>query len=80
MKEGIIFSVAIFAMACILLWLGFCMPKENRKMIEQAYFEVQSDAIKGDIRIKQISDSCWIWNRSCWDDGDEPIYKPRVCE
>lgn len=43
---------------------------------EKAYFEGQKDAINGDIRIKLNSDSIYIWTKSCWNNGDKPIYNP----
>jgi hypothetical protein len=40
-----------------------------RKEREKAFFWGQKNAIEGDIRIKKINDSTWIWAKSPWDDG-----------
>ena len=48
------------------------------EFIENAYFEGQKDALSGDIRIKQINDSCWIWIKSCWDSGKKPTFNPSI--
>jgi|GEM_PF-3798369 len=51
------------------------------KVIEQAYFEGQKDALNGDVRIKRNQDSCWIWIKSPWDIGREPKFNPSFeCE
>jgi len=44
--------------------------------LEEAYYEGQRDALEGDIRIKLNDDSIYIWSKSPWDDGQEPIFKP----
>ena len=46
------------------------------KVQEQSYFEGQRDAIENDVRIKKNQDSCWIWIKSPWDNGEEPIFNP----
>lgn len=46
--------------------------------LEQAYFEGQKDALEGDIRIKKSSDNCWIWTKSCWNSGEQPIFNPGI--
>lgn len=43
------------------------------EMCEQAYFEGQKDAINGDVRIKKISDTSWVWIKSPWDSGIKPV-------
>jgi hypothetical protein len=49
---------------------------EITKLVEQAYFEGQRDALENNIRIKRNQDSCWIWITSPWDSGREPIFDP----
>lgn len=44
-------------------------------MCEKAYFEGQTDAIHGDIRIKYLNDSVWVWTKSPWNDGSKPTFK-----
>lgn len=46
--------------------------------VEKAYFEGQKDALSGDIRIKQTKDSCWVWVKSCWNNGKQPIFNPSI--
>ena len=40
---------------------------------EYAYAQGQVDAIRGDIRITQINDSTYTWNKSPWESGEAPI-------
>lgn len=47
------------------------------ELTEAAYFEGQKDAIEGDIRIKNTAEG-WIWTKSPWDDGHNPVYNPSV--
>lgn len=44
------------------------------ELAERCYFEGQQDALNGDIRIKFVSTSEWIWVRSPWDDGTLPVF------
>jgi hypothetical protein len=46
--------------------------------LEQAYFEGQRDALEGDIRIRKNNDSCWIWTKSCWENGKQPTFNPSI--
>lgn len=46
------------------------------KVAEEAYFEGQKDYMNGDIRIEKLWDSTYVWSRSPWDSGAEPIFKP----
>ncbi len=48
---------------------------ELRSIIEQSYFEGQKDALNNDIRIKK-EEGKWIWIKSPWDDGLEPVFDP----
>ena len=50
--------------------------KALTKVLEQAYFEGQKDAINGDIRIKLNSDSIYVWTKSPWESGEIPVYVP----
>lgn len=56
------------------------LKNELQKICEQAYFEGQKDALNCDIRIKLTSDSIYVWNKSCWDDGSSPLYNPTYLE
>lgn len=47
-----------------------------RNVAEEAYFEGQKDYMNGDIRIEKLLDSTYVWSRSPWDSGTEPIFKP----
>jgi hypothetical protein len=46
--------------------------------MEYAYYEGQKDAIEGKIRIKKISDSQYVWIKSPWDGGKEPVFHPPI--
>jgi hypothetical protein len=48
-----------------------------REVAEEAYFEGQKDYMNGDIRIKKTYDSTYIWVKSPWDSGKEPIFNPK---
>ena len=49
------------------------------KAQEYGYFEGQKDAIEGDIRIRKIEDSTYIWSKSPWDDSKkQPLYNPQI--
>lgn len=54
---------------------------ENKiiRLAEYAYFEGQRDALTGDVRIKRTVDSCYVWTKSPWDDGQMPLFHP-ICE
>jgi hypothetical protein len=43
-----------------------------KKEREKAFFWGQKAAIEGDIRVKKINDSTWIWIKSPWNDGTQP--------
>jgi prepilin-type N-terminal cleavage/methylation domain-containing protein len=49
-----------------------------KKEKEKAYYDGQRDALEGDVRIKKISASQYIWIKSPWDDGTEPKFHPPV--
>lgn len=55
---------------------GVAKQSAVTKALEQAYFEGQRDALEKDIRIKRNQDSCWIWIKSPWDRGEQPIFNP----
>jgi hypothetical protein len=48
------------------------------KCFEEAYFEGQKDYANNDIRIKFTQDSCWVWTKSPWNSGEQPIYDPSI--
>jgi hypothetical protein len=41
--------------------------------VENAYAEGQANAMKGDIRITQINDTTYVWNKTPWDSGKAPV-------
>ncbi len=47
---------------------------ENRlyHLAEQSFAEGQAFAINGDIRIRKINDSTYIWTKSPWNNGRKP--------
>lgn len=45
---------------------------------EKTYFEGQKDVLEGDVRIRKNNDSCWIWTKSCWDNGEQPTFNPSI--
>lgn len=68
--------------ALIIAVVGGCLsscddfPITNQKDLERGYFEGQKDALNGDIRIKLNKDSVYVWKKSPWNNGTEPIYNP----
>lgn len=43
------------------------LEEDIKFAMENAYFEGQADALKGDIKIKKISDSLYIWTKIPWE-------------
>lgn len=82
-------NVLIFAgsLAITIAVLGIFLPislvrnsnKELDKVLteslEKAYFEGHRAAIEGDIHIKMTEDG-YVWIKSPWTNGQEPIYIP----
>lgn len=73
MKTLLILLLIVLAGSCDY---GFVKQSNLDEALEQAYFEGQKDAIEFDIRIKRNQDSCWIWQKSPWDSGKQPIFNP----
>jgi hypothetical protein len=88
MKTG--FFVLMFVVSLSLMGLSIYNISHSQKadkeklsaaiyeIAEAAYFEGQKDALNGDFRIKQVSDSCWIWTKSPWGSGKKATFNP--CE
>lgn len=49
-----------------------------KKSLERAYFEGQRDCYAGDKRIEWTKDSCWVWIKSPWNNGRQPIFDPSI--
>ncbi len=76
-KKLLILSIlSIGTIIGITTYIFRVLKPDINTMVEKAYFEGQKDAIQGDIRIKQINDTSYIWIKSPWDSGSNPIYKP----
>jgi hypothetical protein len=70
MKTIIIFIIIFFTI------IGLSIL-QTKKALEYGYFNGQQDAINGDIRIKQIDSTCYIWIKSPWDDPKTKVlYQP----
>lgn len=80
----VLVSVALFL--CIILVIQENRKEEirHKKLVssiailvasanEKAFAEGQVHAINGDVRIKKINDSTYIWIKSPWDSGMKPI-------
>ena len=74
MNSSLFGIIAIIFGICGLI---FIFSKADKKLsqettnilqeaLEQAYFEGQKDALEGDIRIKLVSDSTYVWIKSPW--------------
>lgn len=82
-KHTFVTLIFLFVVIGIIL---FNLSEKNKKLkeisviltrsMEKAYFEGQHDAIAGDVRIGKNADSCWVWTKSCWDDGKIPVFDP----
>jgi hypothetical protein len=70
--------IIILFVSCLLCSCdyGVMQQKDFTERLEEAYFEGQKDAINGDIRIKMNKDSCYVWIKSPWDEGMNPVYIP----
>lgn len=76
---GILICIVIFITWSLRLFSdqnSMTLNNNIKYLVEQSYFEGQRDALSGDIRIKKISDSCWSWTESCWDDGTPTTFNP----
>lgn len=80
--KNFISSILIGVLITTLLYLFsmFCtgLQDDTKQKLEKAYFEGQKDYAKGDVRIKQISDSCWVWSKSPWNDNSKPMFNAAV--
>jgi len=47
---------------------------------EEAYYDGQKEAINGDVRIKKVSDSQYVWIKSPWDSGEKPTFYPSIMD
>jgi hypothetical protein len=67
-----------FAASCIILIgifvITYMIITSSRYAAEYGYFEGQKDALNGDIRIKHICDSCYVWTKSPHNSGKKPKY------
>lgn len=76
MKHTINRKVFLYILLLIIV-LIFCNVKSQvNKALEQAYFEGQKDALENDIRIKINENNRWIWIKSPWVDGRQPVFIP----
>lgn len=74
MNSSLFGIIAIIFSICGLIFICSIMDKKHsqettnilQQALEQAYFEGQKDALEGDIRIKLVSDSTYIWIKSPW--------------
>ena len=80
MKNKIIPLLICFTALLFTFSLNSCTYSEGEVIhkLEQAYFEGQKDALNGDVRIRKNGDSCWIWTKSCWDNGKQPTFNPSI--
>ena len=78
MKKRVIFCILFSATALVSCDKGYVGEDDATKACEEAYFEGQKDALTGDVRIKKNIDSCWVWTKSCWDSGKQPLFNPSV--
>jgi len=45
--------------------------------MEYAYYEGHRDAIEGNLRLEKVSEGCYEWTKSPWDDSDREVtYTP----
>jgi hypothetical protein len=76
----VILGIAFLALIILVVW-----GKQDKKefdstlklmlmtLIEQSYADGQVDALTGDVRIKQINDSAWVYIKSPWSDSGAVI-------
>lgn len=89
MKNKILILASASVMIVTLFFLFFTTKNTEKNIVdvvdaiqiiaEQAYFEGQKDAINGDIRITKIN-SCYVWTKSPWNNGTNPIFQPDCIE
>lgn len=75
-------GIPFYALLCIIILCGCNYDVVDidkvKTALERAYFEGQKDALNGDVRIMKNFDSCWVWAKSCWDDGTQPTFNPSI--
>ena len=57
---------------------GVIKQSDLKVELERAYFEGQRYYANGDKRIQWTKDSCWVWVKSPWDGGSQPIFNPSI--
>lgn len=77
-------SLITIVIGLVIMWVWIFSGQENSyddlknsliKAFESSYFEGQKGALEGDIRIEK-RDSGYVWIKSPWGDGREPIFNP----
>lgn len=74
-------SLFILIVVCYLFALcNYYVVKESKldEIMEQCYFEGQKDYAIGDKRIEWTDQNCWVWIKSPWNDGSQPIFNPSL--
>jgi hypothetical protein len=77
-KTSAFSAICLGLIIALVVWMAQAITDNYTKGMEKAYFEGQKDAISGDLRIKKTVDGCWIWTRSCWNDGKIPQFNPSI--
>ncbi|MEK6829091.1 MAG: hypothetical protein AABY15_03110 [Nanoarchaeota archaeon] len=80
MRKRLFQLIIITIVLTIIMSLSSCGNDDAQRILEEAYFEGQKDAINGDVRIKKNHDGCWKWTKSPWDNGMSPVFNPSVCD
>lgn len=73
---GYILLVAVLFVSCDYPYIT--TKNKIQELCENCYFEGQKDYSNGDKRIEFTKDSCWVWVKSPWDDGEQPIFNPSI--
>lgn len=73
-----IFFLSLLFVSCrVTIAPKFNLNAECLRLAEMAYFEGQYDAVRGDVKIRQV-DSVWLWTRSPWCSGRAVTWQPGV--
>ena len=76
--SNIVISILLIMILFTSCDYGVIKQSDLKVELERAYFEGQRDYANGDKRIQWTKDSCWVWVKSPWDSGSQPIFNPSI--
>jgi hypothetical protein len=86
--QFVILVIAFIVLIALTIWGKQDRKKSNDTLksllmilVEESYADGQIDALTGDVCVRQVNDSIWVYTKSPWDDSsttimDTIIHKP----